>query len=97
LPGFFITRRVSEGRMREDIASDVTSSLAYASGCDWCEDRNFKARERGAGDGLAHTPFSSVTWDVKSALRPEAGSSANRRRMDRHSRRNDVDFEFECA
>ncbi len=34
LPGIIITRRVSEGRMREDVASDVTPSLAYASGCD---------------------------------------------------------------
>ena len=34
LPGFFATRRVSEGRMREHVASDVTPSLAYASGWD---------------------------------------------------------------
>ena len=31
-PEIFITRRVSEGRMREDAASDACPSLAYASG-----------------------------------------------------------------
>jgi hypothetical protein len=51
LSGFFITRRVSEGRTREDIASDITPSLAYASGCDCYEKRNFKTRERGAHEG----------------------------------------------
>ena len=30
----FTSRRVSEGRKREDVASDVTPSLAYASGWD---------------------------------------------------------------
>jgi hypothetical protein len=50
LPGFFITRRVSEGQMREDVASDVTPSLAYASGCDYCEKRNFKAHASGWDD-----------------------------------------------
>jgi hypothetical protein len=34
LPGMIITRRVTEGRMREHVASDITPSLAYASGCD---------------------------------------------------------------
>jgi len=47
LSGIIPTRHVSEGRMREDVASDVTPSLAYASGCDCYENRNFKTRERG--------------------------------------------------
>jgi hypothetical protein len=51
LSGFFVTRRVSEGRKREDVASDVTPSLAYASGCDCYEKRNFKK-----GGGLLSTP-----------------------------------------
>jgi hypothetical protein len=46
LLGMITTRRVSEGRMREDVASDVTPSLAYASGCDCYENRNFR-RQRG--------------------------------------------------
>jgi hypothetical protein len=33
--------------MREELKSDVTSSLAYASGWDKIEKRNFKTRERG--------------------------------------------------
>jgi hypothetical protein len=33
--------------MREDVASDVTPSLAYASGCDYCENRNFKTYASG--------------------------------------------------
>jgi hypothetical protein len=32
--------RVSEGRTREDVASDITHSLAYASGCDRPENCN---------------------------------------------------------
>ena len=42
LSGFSITRRVSEGRMGEDVASDVTSSLADASGWDCYEKRTFE-------------------------------------------------------
>jgi hypothetical protein len=37
-----ITRRMSEGRKREDVASDVNPSLAYASGWDIHKKRNFK-------------------------------------------------------
>jgi hypothetical protein len=35
--------------MREDVASDVTPSLAYASGCDCYENRNFKTYASGWG------------------------------------------------
>ena len=45
--GFFATRRVNEGRKREDVASYVTSSLAYASGCDCYEKRKFEGNENG--------------------------------------------------
>jgi hypothetical protein len=37
--------------MREDLHGDVTRSLAYASGWDCYEKRNFKTRERGTQEG----------------------------------------------
>jgi hypothetical protein len=46
-----ITRRVSEGRRREDLKSVVTSSLTYVSGCDRTKKRNFKLLERGTQEG----------------------------------------------
>ena len=51
LQGIIITRRVSEGHMREDLKSVVTSSLTYVSGCDRTKKRNFKTRERGPYEG----------------------------------------------
>ena len=33
---------MSEGRARTDVASDVSLSLTYVSGCDYIENRNFK-------------------------------------------------------
>ncbi|MFN9852541.1 MAG: hypothetical protein ACK57P_12070 [Planctomycetota bacterium] len=37
-----MTRRVSEGRLRDDVAGDVSPSLAYASGSDHSEMRNLQ-------------------------------------------------------
>ena len=34
---------MSEGRTREDVASDVSPSLTYVSGCDYIEKRNLRA------------------------------------------------------
>ncbi|MFN9712929.1 MAG: hypothetical protein ACK57G_03890 [Planctomycetota bacterium] len=40
--GIIMTRRVSEGRLRDDVAGDVSPSLAYASGSDHSEMRNLQ-------------------------------------------------------
>jgi len=41
------TRRVSEGRTRQDVSSDITSSLAYASGWVYIKKRNFRRLDLG--------------------------------------------------
>jgi hypothetical protein len=46
--------------MREDVASDVTPSLAYASGCDYCENRNFKTHASGCDCYKNATSFGQV-------------------------------------
>jgi hypothetical protein len=71
LPGIIPTRRVSEGQMREDLKSDATSSLAYASGCDCCEMRNFQncaTRYSISAQGLAthcRTKLPSLKFQIR--------------------------------
>lgn len=54
-------RRTSKGQTREDLKGDVTSSLAYASGCDCCENRNCKTRQRGIASRRQNGPIAGET------------------------------------
>jgi hypothetical protein len=40
--GIITTRRANEGYTRGDVASDVSLSLTYVSGCDYIENRSLK-------------------------------------------------------